>query len=135
MPSILLLEDEFLIRMMLAEELRDIGYAVHEVSRPEEALATRWEEMSLLITDLAVGSRVNGWDVALQARARNPAIKVIYLTGYAADDARAVAGGIVLMKPCPMPHLIAALAKLGLPTAPPSPRGPQQDPLVEAPGG
>ena len=119
MLSILLFEDEFMLRMVLTEELRDLGYAVHEAATPEDALAAHFENMSLLITDLAVGGKVTGWDVALRARERNPEIKVIYLTGYAPEGTRAVPGGIVLTKPCPMPHMVAALAKLGLPTTAP----------------
>ena len=116
MHSILLLEDELLIRMVLAEELRDLGYDVQEAATPEEALGVRFQDVSLLITDLSVGSMVTGWDVAIRARAQNPKIGVIYLTGYMPDEARAVEGSIMLMKPCPMSNMVAALSKLGLPT-------------------
>jgi CheY-like chemotaxis protein len=118
MPSILLLEDEFIIRMVLAEELRELGYEVQEAGSADEALAARFQDFSLLITDLSLGSKITGWDVALRAREQNPEIKVIYLTGYTTEDPRALPGGIMLMKPCPMPQVVAALAKLGLPTAP-----------------
>ena len=42
---------------------------------------------SLLITDLVMPEGVSGWETAAHLRARNPALRVIYTSGYDANTA------------------------------------------------
>ena len=77
---ILVVEDEPLVRDMIAGELRDSGYQVIEAASGREALeriATH-PEIDLLFTDILLGSGPNGWDVAVAFRAVSPDSPVIY---------------------------------------------------------
>jgi CheY-like chemotaxis protein len=79
---ILIVEDEFLIRLTLAEALRDEGYEVLEAESGEAALAALEQgEVMVLLTDLQLGGGMNGRMLAETARARSPDLPVIYMSG------------------------------------------------------
>jgi CheY-like chemotaxis protein len=82
-PRILIVEDEFLIRMTLAEALAEHGFDVAEAASGEEALATLRGDplISLLLTDIQLPGALNGLDLARSAREGRPDLPVIYVTG------------------------------------------------------
>ena len=53
--TILLVEDEVLVRMSLAEQLRDAGYVVLEASSAEEALDLLWSQRVRVVHGVVVG--------------------------------------------------------------------------------
>lgn len=111
---ILLVEDEPLIRMLVADDLEDAGYAVEMAENGTEAIAILQQSASTfdaLVTDVRLGLGPDGWQVAKLARGLNAALAVIYMTGDSAAlaAAHAVPEGIVLQKPHYRAELLAAL--------------------------
>jgi CheY-like chemotaxis protein len=91
---VLLVEDEYLIRLWLADCLREAGFDVTEAENGDRALALLdiAEGFDLLITDLHMPGRADGNAVAAGAKLRYPGLPVIYATGrcdtvYEHDDA------------------------------------------------
>ncbi len=73
-PTVLLVEDEVLIRLMVAEELRSQGLQVLEASNADEALAILESSLpvDLLFTDVRMPGRMDGVALAKLAQARFP---------------------------------------------------------------
>jgi CheY-like chemotaxis protein len=91
---ILILEDEAALRMIVRELLEDAGYAVTDAEIPEAALsaAERDGNLDLLVTDVVL-PRMSGRAVADALRATHPRLKVLFVSGYAGDDALALGAG------------------------------------------
>jgi CheY-like chemotaxis protein len=81
--KILLVEDEFLIRLTLAEALTDEGFQVLESGTGAEAVATlrSHPDVALILTDIQLPGGVNGLELVRSARALRPSLLVIYMTG------------------------------------------------------
>ena len=64
--SVILIDDDDLVRAVLVECLQDAGFQVRDFSDPEEALGTfgSGRPPNVLITDVDLGSALNGFDVA-----------------------------------------------------------------------
>ncbi|MBV9757345.1 MAG: response regulator [Alphaproteobacteria bacterium] len=110
-PKCLLVEDEYLIRLTLAEALADEGFAVLEAASADEALnlLRRNPDIGLLLTDIQLPGSVDGHGLVRRAREHAPSLPVIYMTGRgvaAASDPNAV----VLTKPF-LPSEICAAAR------------------------
>ena len=86
--TVLFVEDESGVRRVLSEILGDLGYVTHEAVDAASALALeeRLEGIDLLITDVGLPG-VNGRDLAELMRERRPALKVLFITGYASKAA------------------------------------------------
>ena len=80
---ILLVEDEFLIRLILSEALADAGYSVSEAETGDEAasLVKAETDFDLLVTDIQMPGETDGIALAAFVRARHPDIPVVYMTG------------------------------------------------------
>jgi len=82
--TIMLVDDEELVRTATAEMLRDMGHTVIEAETGAAAIACikAGEQIDLLITDyLMPGMR--GSELAEELRRRNPELPVLLMTGYA----------------------------------------------------
>ncbi len=81
--SILVVEDDGDVRAYVVETLSALGYDVREASGAEDALRSLEEHkaISLLLTDVVMPG-MNGRQLADQARARRPELKVVFMTGY-----------------------------------------------------
>jgi len=86
---VLVVEDDIAVRELFTAILDHQGYkALSAGSAPEAlAVAKAWEgePIDLLITDLSMPSK-NGDDLAIELCALLPELKVIYTSGYPADD-------------------------------------------------
>ncbi len=81
---ILVAEDNQLVRDLARTILEDSGYKVFTAEDGKEALeflSTREEPVDLLLTDVIM-PRMNGKELYLLARVVNPAMKVIFMSGY-----------------------------------------------------
>jgi CheY-like chemotaxis protein len=89
MPRILVVEDEFLIRLTLAEVLSDEGFDVTEAEDGEQAVALLRSAgaFDLLMTDVNLPGKLNGWAVADVARAGRADMPVMFVTGGAQPPA------------------------------------------------
>ncbi|HET9395068.1 MAG TPA: response regulator, partial [Nitrospiraceae bacterium] len=77
--TILLVEDEFLIRMAAAEALRESGFVVMEAASAEEALAlvASGLQPDVLFSDIRMGGLRDGLDLAEALRTQIPRLLVI----------------------------------------------------------
>ena len=81
--SVLLVEDDFLLRTVSAGTLADLGYRTYEVPDADQALtvlATN-SEIKVLITDVNLPG-MDGKTLAAEARRIRPEIRVLFVTGY-----------------------------------------------------
>lgn len=116
--TILVVDDEVLIRMTLSEDLADAGYTCLEAGTGREALRLLEEnpQVALLITDVGLPDGFDGWQVAEAARANRPELPVLLITGYA-DQTALVDNGLtqrtaVMTKPFRLPELLEKVAAL-----------------------
>lgn len=109
--SILLVDDEELVRAGTAEMLRDMGHAVVQAGGGSEALSRLADGPTpdIVVTDYMM-PRMDGADLAARVRARYPALPVLVVTGYAGGDLDI--GLPQLAKPFRQADLAAALARL-----------------------
>jgi CheY-like chemotaxis protein len=83
--SVLVVEDDAQVKIMIGAVLEDFGYCVREAVDAESALAIlrSGETFDLLITDVGLPG-MNGRQLAEIARALRPGLPVLFVTGYAA---------------------------------------------------
>lgn len=86
--TLLLVDDEEIVRMTLAERLRELGYRVLEAADGPAALQKldTCVQIDMLITDVGLPKGMNGRQVAEAVRERCPAIPLLFITGYAGTD-------------------------------------------------
>ena len=84
------MDDDELVRFTITEVLSDAGFEVTGVAGPEEALdfPVGADPPGVLITDIDLGSALNGFDVAAAARHRWPGICIILISGLPTDRTR-----------------------------------------------
>ena len=80
---ILLVEDEGLIRVTLAEMLAEAGYCVTEAATGDEActLLRHVDKFDVLLTDIQMPGKADGIDVAQHFHAHHPNAPVVFMTG------------------------------------------------------
>src|SRR4051794_25504802 len=86
MMTVLLVEDDAVVRLTLADFFEAAGLDFLEVSNAEEAMAiidNPSQPISVLVTDLDLGPGDNGLALAAKARQRRPGLRVVYETGSA----------------------------------------------------
>jgi PAS domain S-box-containing protein len=83
--TVLVIDDEPVVRMLVAEVLEEMGCGVLEAGDGPEGLRLleASPEVDLLITDVGLPGGLNGRQVADAARALRPGLKVLFITGYA----------------------------------------------------
>ncbi|MHB2020398.1 MAG: response regulator [Candidatus Xenobia bacterium] len=82
--SILLVEDDAVIRRLMGRVLARYGYTVHEASDGAEALSQYGggsPRLDLVVTDIVM-PKVGGWDVVQRLCENHPDLKVIFISGY-----------------------------------------------------
>lgn len=85
--TILVVEDDDAVRDLACGMLRRLGYHLLAAAGGESCLklvAAHTGPIDLLLTDVVLPG-INGVEVARQVRARRNGLKVIYMSGYAAD--------------------------------------------------
>ena len=107
--SILVVEDECLLRDELVRIFQDDGWRVLEASTGEGALAIVRKNpvLDVLLTDVQLGGCVSGWDIADAVRATSPETEVIYISGNALDRSRQVCGSHFFGKPYRVAAILA----------------------------
>ena len=83
--TVLLVDDEPLVRMVASEALQELNYTVIEAADGASALKILSSDrhIDLLITDVGLPGGINGRQVAEAARVRRPGLGVLFITGYA----------------------------------------------------
>lgn len=110
---IVVVEDEFLIRMMLVEMLEDEGYEVVEAETGEAALPLLDSSVAVLLTDIQLPGTLDGLTLARQARITLPDLPVIYMTGRPASMLSTVGGREAFIgKPYQVQDICDAVARM-----------------------
>jgi CheY-like chemotaxis protein len=84
MQTVLVVEDEMMVRMPIAEYLRDCGYHVVEAGDANEAIAAVDMEgpVSLVFSDVRMPGAMDGFDLAEWFRSHHPDVPVLLTSGY-----------------------------------------------------
>jgi PAS domain S-box-containing protein len=111
--TVLLVEDDALLRAYARDALEELGYVVLEAEDAQEALALIefHHEIALLFTDLVLPRGTSGAQLVERVLARHPGVKVLFTSGYSRN---AVAGQEQLLPGSSFiskPYSIAALAR------------------------
>ena len=83
--TVLVVDDEPTVRMLVAEILEDLGYSAIEAADGAIGLKVLQSgaRIDLLVTDVGLPGGMNGRQVADAARVGRPDLKVLFITGYA----------------------------------------------------
>lgn len=114
MPTVLIIEDEYLVLEVAVGEFEDAGYQVLTASTADAALALLQgpARIDLLFTDIRMPGELDGWEIARRARALRPQLPVIYATGYSSQAPQTVPGSILFAKPYRLSEIVAAAQRL-----------------------
>jgi signal transduction histidine kinase len=112
--SILIVEDDALVREYVVTQISRFGYRTLAASNAAEGLAiiNDAERIDLLFTDVIIPGGMNGRQLATEAVKRRPGLKVLYTSGYTENaivhHGRLDAGVLLL----PKPYLSSDLARM-----------------------
>jgi signal transduction histidine kinase len=84
--TVLVVDDEPALRMIIVEVMRGLGYATLEAADGAGALRilqSPRQRIDLLVSDVGLPGGMNGRQVADAARTARPGLKVLFITGYA----------------------------------------------------
>jgi DNA-binding response OmpR family regulator len=114
--SLLLVEDEPLVAMSLADALEECGFRVSLCGTGFDALnyIEMEDSITAIVTDIRLGNGPDGWEVARRAREHFPCAKVVYITGDSAAEysTEGVPKSVILQKPFPTAELVDTVSSL-----------------------
>ena len=116
--TVLVVDDEPTVRMLVTEVLEDLGYTAIEAADGAGGLKVLQSDVriDLLVTDVGLPGGLNGRQVADAARMARPKLKVLFITGYAENAVLSHGhldpGMHVLTKPFAMETLAARIKDL-----------------------
>jgi two-component system, response regulator PdtaR len=117
-PVILIVEDEFLLRMDSAEVIENAGFEVIQAASADEAIAIvkARPNIHVVFTDIQMPGSMDGLKLARFIRNRWPPIKIVATSGrVAVDDGDLPDGGVFLPKPYRSAQVLATLRALTTP--------------------
>ena len=114
---ILVIEDDEAVQGVVEDALTDGGFEPAIAASGEEAvtlLKGGLTKYRALVIDIGLRGRMDGWEVAKQARERYPAFPIIYITAAHADQwaSQGVPNSILLTKPFAPAQLVTAVSQL-----------------------
>jgi two-component system, cell cycle sensor histidine kinase and response regulator CckA len=110
--TILLVEDEHMLRSLAQRILRQHGYMILTASNPSEAreiFENHDGHIEMLITDVVM-PEARGTELAMQLRTIRPDLRVLYTSGYVPNAGELPAGAAFLAKPFVREQLLTAVA-------------------------
>jgi len=113
--TVLIVDDEPSVRMLVTDVLEEMGYAVIEAADTISGMKVLRSDVriDLLITDVGLPGGMNGRQMADAARETRPNLKVLFITGYAENaiigNGRLEPGMHVLTKPFAMENLASRI--------------------------
>ncbi|MDE3744285.1 MULTISPECIES: PAS domain S-box protein [Methylobacterium] len=116
--TVLIVDDEPSIRMLVTEVLEDLGYTAIEAADAAAGLKVLQSDVriDLLVTDVGLPGGMNGRQMADAGRVNRPSLKVLFITGYAENAAvgngHLEPGMAVLTKPFVMEALATRIKDL-----------------------
>ena len=114
---ILVIEDDQQIQSMVEDALTEGGFEPAIAPSGEEAvtlLKGNKGKYRALVTDITLLGRMDGWEIAQQAREIDPEFPIIYMSGAHAEDwaSKGVPNSIMLAKPFAPAQLVTAVSQL-----------------------
>jgi DNA-binding response OmpR family regulator len=118
LPTVLIVEDEFVVRMGLADYLQEGGFRVLETVTADEALESVRSgsaPIDIVVTDVRTPGKMDGFMLAQWIRLNRPDLPVIVLSGEAVEGRLGgafLAGEAVFSKPYDERRLLAKIRQL-----------------------
>jgi len=112
---VLLVQDEFLLRMNAVEMIEEAGFDVVEAGNADEASAIleSRSDIRVIFTDIQMPGSMDGLKVAAAVRGRWPPIKIMATSGrYVIREGDLPEGGVFLSKPYTSDGILIALCAL-----------------------
>jgi CheY-like chemotaxis protein len=109
--TVLIVDDDEAVRMLVTEVLQELGYGAIEAPDGTSGLNVLQSNarIDLLITDVGLPGGMNGRQIADAARVHRPGLKVLFITGYAENavvrNGYLEAGMQIMIKPFTMEAL------------------------------
>ena len=116
--TVLVVDDEPTVRMLVVEVLEELGYAALEAADASSGLRLLESDVriDLLVSDVGLPGGMNGRQMADAARQRRPGLKVLFITGYAENavvgNGHLEPGMHVMTKPFAMDALAIRIREL-----------------------
>jgi len=113
-PSVLVVEDDVLLRLITAEDLRSAGYNVVEASSADEAMTILDSAVTvdLILTDIRMPGSMDGLALAAFVRQRWPDLKIVVASGERPGQAALAVADAFLPKPYDSSAILARLRTL-----------------------
>ena len=97
---VLVAEDEVLVRLMLADELRKSGFQVFEAVNADEAIAiVKSVSLDVVVTDLHMRTAMDGLELAKYVRAHSPGVALLLSSAHAIPISEGHAFDAFFIKP------------------------------------
>lgn len=116
-PTVLVVEDEILIRLGIIGELEDAGFKVFEAADADAAISLLMAnpDIGLLFTDIDMPGSMDGLMLAMAVRDRWPPVKIIVTSGQVmVSEVDLPAGGRFFAKPYNALEVAAAFRAMDL---------------------
>jgi CheY-like chemotaxis protein len=112
--SLLVVEDDLLVRSYVLTHLAALGYTAHPAATAAEALALVYDglQFDLLFTDVMLSGRMNGPQLADELRKYKPDLKVLLTSGYTENAMQHHGRLDPAMQLLPKPYRRADLARM-----------------------
>lgn len=113
--AVLVVEDEFLVRMLAVDVLLEAGFEVIEACSGNEALKLVHDrdDLSALFTDIEFTDSIDGLELAHAARGVRPWLPIIIVSGRVAPTPAELPHGARFMgKPYQLPTVIGTIVEL-----------------------
>ena len=117
-PTVLIVEDEFLVRQISADQLEEDGYCVLEAASAADAIRIleTVPGVAVLFTDVNMPGDLDGLDLARLVHARWPAVHLLVTSGGGKVSAQDVPDdGLFMPKPYTMSRMTELVAELAGP--------------------
>jgi CheY-like chemotaxis protein len=114
-PIILIVEDDFFLRIHAAEMIQDAGFDIVEAGNADEAIAIleARPDIHVVFTDIRMPGSMDGLKLARFVRGRWPPIKIVVTSGnFACRDGDLPEDGVFLPKPYTFDRIAATLREL-----------------------
>ncbi len=105
---VLLAEDEILLRLVMADALREAGYQVFEANSGAEGVSIlQAMPVHVIVTDLRMSTFTDGLELARYVRVNCPGVSLILASAQVPPIAEDVTFDAFFVKPFPPEHLVA----------------------------
>jgi CheY-like chemotaxis protein len=114
-PVVLIVEDEFLLRMDAVDMIEAAGFAVAEAANADQAIEIleARSDITVIFTDIQMPGSMDGLKLARAVRGRWPPIKIVATSGHVhVSETDMPAGGRFLPKPYSSAQVTGVLREL-----------------------